>query len=220
MTPNIRKSPHRGTEKPLSLIRVSRFRLTLLPCLLTLVTLVAAVLTNPPRVQAQELELNGGYNHNTGDFGLDGFTVGTGWWFTPRISVGVNYDSGWDTSSLGTFELTSAGQIAIKSHLQNFLVGPRILFPHVISSKYKLSPFAEFQIGGTHLSQKIQQVTTGSQSASANSFSWLLGGGVDYPFNAHWSGRGSLALLRTHLANSGQSRLRLGLGVAYTFGRH
>ena len=220
MTPNIRHSPQRRLEKPLPLVSVSLFRLTFLPCLAIVLSIVLAVLTNPTPVQAQELEVNGGYSHNTGDFGLNGFTVGAGWWFTPRIAIGVNYDSGWNTSSLGTFELTSAGQIAIKSRLQNFLVGPRILFPRLLHKKYKLSPFAEVQIGGSHLNQTIEQVTVRSQSASGNSFTWLLGGGVDYPFSAHWSGRGGLDFLRTHIANSGQSRLRLLLGVAYTFGHH
>lgn len=55
-------------------------------------------------------------------------------------------------------------------------------------------------------------------SASDSAFSWMLGGGLEYLLNPHWSGRANLEFLRTHLANEGQSRLRLVLGVTYTFG--
>jgi ketosteroid isomerase-like protein len=46
----------------------------------------------------------------------------------------------------------------------------------------------------------------------------MLGGGADYLFSDHWSGRANVDFLRTHLANEGQSRLRLVLGIRYTFG--
>jgi hypothetical protein len=46
----------------------------------------------------------------------------------------------------------------------------------------------------------------------------MLGGGAEYLFSPHWSGRANLDFLRTHLANEGQSRLRLVLGIRYTFG--
>ena len=39
-----------------------------------------------------------------------------------------------------------------------------------------------------------------------------------YPLNPHWTARLNLNLRRTHLNSQGQSRLRFGLGVAYTFG--
>jgi hypothetical protein len=76
----------------------------------------------------QNLEVGGGWVHQTGNFGLDGFNVGAEYEFTPRVSGVFSYDDTWNTSSLGNFVLTPIGQIAIKSHLENYLFGPRIAF--------------------------------------------------------------------------------------------
>jgi len=88
-----------------------------------------------PTARAQKIELNGGYAHITGDLGLDGYNVGAAVWFSRRVSVALDYDSAYDTSKIGAFELTSAGEISVKSHIQNFLVGPRIYFPGALKSK-------------------------------------------------------------------------------------
>jgi opacity protein-like surface antigen len=162
------------------------------------------------------LEFSGGFGYSTGDNGLAGLTVGTSLWMSRRVSLGLDYDSLYDNSSIGTFDLTSIGHTAVKSHLQNFLVGPRVFFSAKRIKKYKFNPFAEVRIGDSLLSQTLRSVNVGSTSASAHSFSWLVGGGGDYAFNSHWSGRVNLDLLRTHIADNGQSRLRIGLGVAYT----
>src|SRR5262249_15377719 len=135
-----------------------------------------------------------------------------------RVSIAANYDSSWDTSTLSNFSFTQIGAIATKSHLQNFLVGPRVFFSNGWTARHKLNPFGEAQFGVSHLSQKISQANTPSVSASDSAFSWMLGGGAEYLFDPHWSGRANLDFLRTHLANQGQSRLRLVLGIAYTFG--
>jgi len=183
-----------------------------------LVLLLAAFSVN---ASAQGVELSGAYAHISGDQGLDGFNVGAAAWFTQKVSVAFDYDSGWDTSRLGVFELTETGVIASKSHLQDFLIGPRIFFPGVIKSRNekiaRLVPFGEAEFGESHLSSSIEQASTNlSQSASDTAFSWMLGGGADYKFYPHWVGRLKLDLLRTHFADAGQSRLRLSLGVAYT----
>jgi hypothetical protein len=173
---------------------------------------------------AQNVELSGGYAHISGDQGLDGFNVGAAAWFTPRVAIAADYDSGWDTSRIGIFELTATGLVVSKSHLQNFLFGPRFFFPGAIKTGNKrianLLPFAEVEFGFSHLGASLVDVATDTgQSATDNAFSWMLGGGADYRVSPHWVGRLKLGLLRTHLAETGQSRLRLSLGVAYTFGR-
>jgi outer membrane protein OmpA-like peptidoglycan-associated protein len=181
------------------------------------------LLVFPLLVSAQKLEVGGGYSHMSGDGGLDGFDIGAAAWISNRISLAVNYDSGWDTSQLGAFELTQTGAVVTKSHLQNIIGGPRIAFPGVLKVKEthlaRLWPFVEVQLGLSHLSSSIETPTTGgSQSTSDNAFSWLLGGGADYRLSPHWVGRFNLDFLRTHFSDSGQSRLRLGIGIAYTFG--
>ena len=72
-----------------------------------------------PFASAQNFEVNGGYTHISGDNGLDGFNAGAAIWFTRRVSIAGDYDSAWDTSHLGLFELTQTGVLISKTHLQN-----------------------------------------------------------------------------------------------------
>ena len=117
------------------------------------------LLASSSLASAQGVELSGGYAHISGDGGLDGFNAGAALWLTNRVSIAVDYDSAWDNSHLGVFELTQTGVIITKSHLQDFLVGPRISFPGVLKDKKthfpRLWPFAEVQLGGSHLSSSL-----------------------------------------------------------------
>jgi hypothetical protein len=191
---------------------------------------LALLLTPHFLVSAQNLEFSGAWVHISGDNGLDGFDVGTAYSPTQRVSLAFDFDSAWDTSNLGAFALTSVGLVSIHSHLEDFLIGPRIHFPiHVHKSgpncvpgeKYiaRLSPFAEAQFGASHLSESLSQASTNlSESASDNAFTWMLGGGADYRLASHWLGRVKVDYLRTHFVDSGQGRFRFSLGVAYTIG--
>src|ERR1700735_1231476 len=82
-----------------------------------------------PHFFASAQEFSGAWAHISGDNGLDGFDAGAALWPQGRVSLAFDYDSAWDTSSLGAFALTSVGLISLHSHLQDFLVGPRIHFP-------------------------------------------------------------------------------------------
>jgi len=178
-----------------------------------------AALALPQTGRGQGLEVNGAYAHVTGDFGTDGFNVGAAWWFTKHITIAGDYESTWDTTSLGSFAFTNVGIITVHSHLQSALLGPRIFFSTKWTDKYKLNPFGEAEFGVSHLNQTVtQQIPFNSVGASDSAFSWMLGGGIDYKFTSHFSGRANFDFLRTHLANQGQSRFRLLLGIAYTFG--
>ena len=167
--------------------------------------------------RAQALELNGGWSHTTGNDGLDGYEVGGAWWVTKRFTLAANYDSGWANSSLTTFEFSQIGPTAVHSYMHSFLVGPRVFFSTDWTTKRKLNPFGEGQLGVSNLSQRIQ-VSTSSVHSSDTTFSWLLGGGAEYLLTPHWSARANLDLLRTHYQSSGQSQFRFVLGVTYTFG--
>jgi outer membrane protein OmpA-like peptidoglycan-associated protein len=107
--------------------------------------------------------------------------------------------------------------------LQDFLLGPRISFPGLLKDKKtflpRLWPFAEIEIGSSHLNSSLENPSQSvSQSASDNAFTWMLGGGADYRLSPHWVSRFKIDFLRTHFADTGQSRVRLGIGIAYTFG--
>ena len=190
---------------------------------LLLLVLLAFLLPSSAQKLAQKLELGGGYTHISGDGGVDGLNLGAAAWVSQRVSLALDYDSAWDSSHVGVFELTQTGVIITKSHLQNFLVGPRISFPGVLKFKQthvpRLWPFAEVQVGSSHLSSSLETPTSGaSQSGSDNAFSWMLGGGADYRLSPHWVTRFKVDFLRTHFSDTGQGRVRLAVGVAYTFG--
>jgi opacity protein-like surface antigen len=186
--------------------------------LLFLATFLATVMLPAP-AHAQGLELGGGYAYSSGNFGTNGFDADAAWWFTRRITIAVNYDDMYNATTLGVFTFSKTGAISVHSQLQNyFVLGPRIFFSTHWTDKYRLNPFGEVQFGVSHLSQRVQQVNLPSQSASGTDFTWLIGGGAEYLVSPRWSLRANLDFLRTHFASSGQSHVRLVLGVYYTFG--
>lgn len=198
-----------------------KFAITLTKTSLLCVGLAILTLCTPNRAYAQDLdnlEVSGGYNHVTGDFGLNGFNLSSGYWLNRRISVNFDYDWAANTSTLGVLSLTSIGHTAIKNRFQDWLIGPRVFFPTHAINKYKFDPFIEFKLGASHLSERISAAALPSVSAAGTSFAWALGGGADYQFTSQWFGRVNLDFYRTHFADAGQSRLRFVLGVGYTFG--
>lgn len=200
-------------RRPFGGVSVFIFRLTML--LFGFLT----VLAFPRTTHAQGLELNGGWTYITGDFGTSGFNVGTAWWFTKRVTLAADYETSWKASNIGTFTFTQIGATAVHSHLQSLVGGPRIFFSTHWTDEHKLNPFGEAEFGFSHLNQSVQQVNMPTQSASETDFTWLLGGGAEYLLTPHWSARANMDYMRTHFANAGQGRLRLVLGVTYTFGR-
>jgi hypothetical protein len=172
---------------------------------------------------AQTVELSGGYTHITQNEGLDGFDVGGAYYLAHRVSLAFNYDGVYDNSRLGVFELTNVGLTVTNSHLQDWLIGPRFFTPGLLKGKGKvqghlLIPFIEAQFGESNLFSQLTAINIGTIRSADTTFSWMLGGGGDFRVTNHWAARINLDLLRTHFADAGQSRLRLGLGVAYTFG--
>jgi hypothetical protein len=175
-------------------------------------------------VNKRNLGFSGGWVHITGDQGLDGFNVSGELMVHRPVAVAFDYDGAWDNSRLGTFETTQVGLIAVKSHLQDWLIGPRFYLPGLVKHKtgkfHLLSPFAEAQFGESNLNSKVQAPSQAvNVTTSATSFAWMLGGGNDFRLNPHWGARVKVDLLRTHFASSGQSRLRFSLGLVYTVRR-
>ena len=212
---DLQSIPERLAFRPVARFSGALLRRAFLPCLIA----VMAMIFLPQSISAQDLELSGGYAHVTQNFGTNGFDAGAAWWFTPQITLAANYDGTWNTSQIGVFQITNVGLLVSKTHLQSVLIGPRIFFLSRKVKKYKLGVFGETQYGVSHINSTFQQVAVASVPSSDTAFTWTLGGGADYPFTSHWSARGNLDFMRTHFAAAGQSRLRLVLGIAYTFGR-
>jgi len=177
-------------------------------------TLFLLILLLPHSARGQGLEVSGGWAHITQESGTDGFNVGGAWWFTKQITAAVDYENSWDNTTLGTFTFTQTGPIAVKSHLQSAVVGPRIFFSTKWTDKYKLNPFGEAQFGMAHLSQTVTTATD-SVSASDTAFTWLAGGGVEYLLSPHWSARGNLDFMRTQIARGTESFEAAGRGYLH-----
>ena len=123
--------------------------------------LLLLLLAFPLLASGQSVELGGGYAHISGDGGVDGFNAAAAMWVTDRVAMAFDYDSAWDTSQLGSFALTQSGTIVSKSHLQNFIFGPRISFAGLLKDKKtflpRLWPFAEIEIGYSHLGFSLSE---------------------------------------------------------------
>ena len=174
----------------------------------------------PLRGQEHDIELGGGYQHSTGDQGLDGFTVGAGW--NPVSSFGLffHYDGLFDTSTLGSFELTKTGQTSVHSHMQNWLVGPRIFMHGALKNHgirgHVFVPFVEAGFGDSNLKTEVSEVNLGTATVSDTAFAWMLGGGIDLRVVPHFTLHPNLDFLRTHFANQWQSRVRFGISVVWS----
>lgn len=167
-------------------------------------------------INAPGLSVGIGWMHITQDFGLNGFNVDANYRLSRYVAAAADFDAGFKTSTLGTFGTASGS--AVKSRIQDYLVGPRIYFPNAFQNS-RLEPFGELEFGITHLSSTVTTPNQPNSESSDNSFSWLFGGGLAYQLSRDWAVRGNLDLLRTHFANQGQSRARVVIGVWYHFGR-
>jgi hypothetical protein len=175
-----------------------------------------------PALGQGDLEFVGGYRHASGDAGLDGFTVATGLNLIPEFQLFLDYDGVFDHSTLGTFSFSSTGTTVINSHLQEILTGPRYFLPGLLKGHgrikgHRLIPWVNAGFGEARLHTELRQANLGTVQAADTAFAWMLGGGVDYRLLPHWGVRGDLGLLRTHIAESGQSRLRLGITAVWSW---
>jgi long-subunit fatty acid transport protein len=171
-----------------------------------------------------QLEVNGGFTHLTGDFGLNGFNGAAGWQFKPQVELTVDTDFVWNTSKTGVFDLApTTGEFIIKSNLQNISGGARVDLVgwkalHALSKK-KLLPFAELLFGWSRLGQSLTSSTgVVSFSGSDDAYTYTFGGGVDYRLGEQWFTRGRLDWERTHFESAAQNRARLSITIGRFFG--
>jgi long-subunit fatty acid transport protein len=173
-----------------------------------------------------QLEVNGGFTHLTGDFGLNGFNGAAGWQFKPQVELTVDTDFVWNTSKTGVFDLApTTGEFIIKSNLQNYMGGGRVDLVGWKAlqglKKKKLLPFAELLFGWSRLGQSLASSTgVVSFSGSDGAYTYTFGGGVDYRLGDQWFARGRLDWERTHFDSAAQNRARLSIAIGHYFGSH
>jgi outer membrane immunogenic protein len=107
--------------------------------------------------------------------------------------------------------------------LVNYLFGPRISY----RKSKRVTPFAQFLLGGAHATGSLYGTAATSSSAatsgSAGGFAFSTGGGLDYNLTKHFAIRlFQLEYFNTRLPNSVngfQNNLRLTAGVVFRFGK-
>ncbi len=197
---------------------------------ITWVVLALCLAASAQLLRFSNAGFNGGYTHITGYQGLNGFDVGAELIVQRPVSIAFDYDSGWNDSTLGVFQVSTVGLTSVKTHMQDWIIGPRAYFPLVFKNRSNkegpcgtswgslrsLMPFIEAQFGESHINSTLTSVGTGSISASDTAFTWELGGGADIKLNPRWAFRTKIDLLRTHFTSSGQSHARVVIGLAYS----
>jgi hypothetical protein len=92
--------------------------------------------------------------------------------------------------------------------------GPRVFYKE--RNKWRVSPFGEFLIGGSHISDKLTGTTTPAVDLA---LSYKIGGGVDYNISPHFVVRVFEAdLYRTGLFSSHQNNLWATAGIVIRIG--
>ena len=186
----------------------------------TMLAVLGLCLTASAQSRFSNAAFSGGYTHISGYQGMNGFDVGGEVVVVRPVALAFDYDGVWNTSTLGVFETTPTGLTSVKTHMQDVLIGPRAYFALPVNQDYKflhkLMPFFEAQFGVSNINSTVSVVNSGSISASANDFTWELGGGGDIRLNPRWAVRTKIDLLRTHFVNEGQSHARFVLGLVYS----
>ena len=174
-----------------------------------------------PLLGQEDIEFSGGYQHASGDGGLDGFTLSIGWNPIPEFQLFLTYEGLYDHSTVGAFAFTSIGLTTVNSHMTSVLTGPRYFLPGVWKGHgrvkgHRLIPYVDAGFGESRLHSELTSGITGRVNSADTAFAWMLGGGADFRVYPHFTIRGDLGLLRTHFANSGQSRVRLGVTLVWS----
>ncbi len=164
--------------------------------------------------ETPRIDISAGFTHMTGDIGLNGWDGSAAYRFNQWLGVAGDLS--------GLYGSNSVLGVGLHSHLYNLNFGPRIFVP--LNDYPKWKPFGELLLGFSRQNQKISNNVLGTgvvvpNSQSDTSFSWMMGGGIDYQFRPQFRIRAlELDLLRTKFLGNVQNRARLNFGIVYQFG--
>jgi len=143
---------------------------------------------------------NDGTNLNGWDATLEGK-------FAPWVGVVVDIDGHYGRRAFASAcGLPPCPSISADVAAHNFLFGPRVSL-----QVQRFRPFAEFLVGGAHISR------SNGISDSNTSFANGLGGGLDYRIAGPVTLRGQLDWINTRFYGQGQNGVRFSTGVAVHF---
>lgn len=127
----------------------------------------------------------------------------------PFIGVVADFSGEYGTAPVGSAcpVLGPCPPLSASTHIQNFLFGPRVSV-----SVAKFRPFAEALIGAGHISENASPF-----SNSDTSFSYALGGGLDYHLIPLISWRLEGDLMQTRFFSNTQNNVRISTGIVIHF---
>jgi opacity protein-like surface antigen len=161
----------------------------------------------------QPFDFFAGYSRSSNfDTGLNGWIVAANYninnsWLGIEGEISGHYAS----QNLGALPILIPGAPgSVDNSLHNFDFGPRGTWR---SPDYPIAAFGHLLFGGSHA-----KISAAGVSDSDTSFSWVLGGGADYNFNANWGARAQLDLLHTNFFSNGESHPRFSIGLLFRTG--
>jgi len=182
-------------------LRMTKLLVSALLC----ATLTASAQSKIDASVSYELQRSNGPEGDCGCFHLQGGRADASYLVLERVTV-VGEISGAHASNI-----TGSG---LDLSLLTYMAGPR----YSIRTKYGLTPFAQFLVGGVHGFDSTFPHPAGA-SSSANSFAFTAGGGLDYALSRHIRVRVvQIDYLKTYLPNNAtgeQNSLRVGAGVVF-----
>lgn len=174
------------------------------------------VFAGNPSFDAPRVDVTAGYhliNANAppaqcGCFTANGGFVGAQYNLSSRLGL---------DGEVGTVRASRISSLGQNLALTTFLAGPRIGLPG-----RRISPFGEFLAGGAHAGNSYFPSKNSAGAASASSFAYSAGGGVDFELNSRYSVRlFDVSFLHTAFpngANGTQRQLQINAGVVMHFG--
>ena len=144
-----------------------------------------------------------------GDGGsLNGWEASLEGKFAPWVGLVVDIDGHYGSRNYLCVSCVPPGPTVFSADIaeHNFLFGPRV---SVQVERFR--PFAEFLVGGSHVSR------SNGISDSNTSFANAAGGGLDYRVAGPLSVRGQLDWIETRFYGATQNGVRFNLGIALHF---
>jgi len=169
---------------------------------------------------SDRVQVFGGYSYVYPDFSLTGTTGMSGW--NASATFGLKHHMGIVADFSGyypgyNFGCSGCGQSA-KVH--TFLFGPQVSF-----TRGRVTPFARFLLGDTHMTTALDGVPNYQTFTSNNSFTFGAGGGVDFGLTSRFALRGQVDWLRNGFQTTDNQRsneihpnvARISTGIVFRF---
>jgi opacity protein-like surface antigen len=171
------------------------------------VLLLSAFVVGQP---VDRIEVFGGYTYVTSDFSLVSSGGASGWNASANFKVRPSWGVVADFSGFYPSSSPCSLPCSVSGKSYTFLFGPQASL-----TRGRISPFARFLFGGSHVSLPSVQGTSVTSPFSSNSaFSLAAGGGVDLSVTRRIALRGQLDWLHTRFKGAGGVQVALQNNVA------